>query len=75
VVDAVASLSSDSADGQVSLSSLGQYLKNARPDFSARASGHSGLLKLLKTYEQLNLTQKNGGYYVKLRPAPVLAAA
>jgi uncharacterized protein (TIGR00288 family) len=69
VVDAVNLLASDSADGQVSLSSLGQYLKRANPDFSPAAYGHSGLLNMLKTYDLLSLAQQDGGHYARLRVA------
>lgn len=67
VVDAVALLANDTADGQVHLGLLGQYLKRTDPGFSPAAYGHSGLLDMLKTYDLLTLKKAEGGNYtVKL---------
>lgn len=63
VVDAVALLAGASSDGQVHLSSLGQYLKRTDPGFSSAAYGFSGLLDMLKTYNRLVLTRAEGGHY------------
>lgn len=63
VVEAVALLADSSADGQVHLSALDQYLKRTDPGFSPAVFGFSGLVAMLKTYDLLVLTQADGGHY------------
>lgn len=63
VVDAVALLASSTAEGQVHLGPLGQYLKRTDPGFSPASYGHSGLLDMLKTYDLLVLKRAEGGHY------------
>lgn len=61
VVRAVAAMAADSAEGRVSLSALGNYLRRTDPSFSPDSFGYSGLLEMLKTYDLLRLTQETGG--------------
>lgn len=69
VVEAVSLLASASADGQVHLGGLGQYLKRTDPAFTPGAYGHSGLVEMLKTYDLLVLTRAEKGHYtVELAP-------
>ncbi|MFN3581117.1 MAG: NYN domain-containing protein [Pseudomonas sp.] len=64
VVEAVSLLASDSSEGKVGLSPLGQYLKRTDPAFSPKSYGHSGLLDMVKTYDLLELKQEAGGGWV-----------
>ena len=76
VVDAVALLAGPTADGQVHLSALGQYLKRTDPAFSPAVYGYSGLVDMLKTYNLLVLTKAEGGHYtVELAPADMTGVA
>lgn len=69
VVDAVALMASDSPEGKVHLSSLGQYLRRIDPGFSPDVYGFSGLLEMLRSYDWLVLSKEEGGHYtVKLAP-------
>ncbi|MBL0208785.1 MAG: NYN domain-containing protein [Propionivibrio sp.] len=63
VVEAVSLLASDTSEGKVGLSALGQYLKRTDPAFSPTTYGHSGLLDMLKTYDLLALKKAEGGHY------------
>lgn len=63
VVEAVSLLASDTSEGKVGLSVLGQYLKRTDPAFSPTTYGHSGLLDMLKTYDLLVLKKSEGGHY------------
>ncbi len=63
VADAVALLAGNTAEGQVHLGTLGQYLKRTDPGFSPANYGHSGLLDMLKTYDLLALKREQGGNY------------
>jgi uncharacterized protein (TIGR00288 family) len=73
VVDAVSLLTGATPDGQVHLSSLGQYLKRTDPAFSPAVYGYSGLVDMLKTYDLLMLTKAEGGHYtVQLAPSDIL---
>lgn len=63
VVEAVEMLSSDTPEGKVNLSALGQYLKRTDPGFSPASYGHSGLLDMINTYDLLKLTKEPGGHY------------
>lgn len=63
VVEAVALLSNSVPDGQVHVSSLGQYLKRTDPGFSPGAYDYSGLLDMLKAYNLLALKREHGGHY------------
>lgn len=63
VIDAVALLANSTADGLVTLSSLGNYLKRMDPGFSPNQYGHSGLLHMLQTYDRLELKRSEGGHY------------
>jgi uncharacterized protein (TIGR00288 family) len=76
VVDAVALLAGPTADGQVHLSALGQYLKRTDPAFSPAVYGYSGLVDMLKTYDLLMLTKAEGGHYtVELAPGDMTGVA
>lgn len=67
VVRAVAAMAADSAEGKVTLSALGNYLRRTDPGFSPDSYGYSGLLEMLKTYDLLQLIQEPGGHWaVKL---------
>ena len=63
VVEAVSLLASDTSEGKVGLSALGQYLKRTDPAFSPTIYGHSGLLDMLKTYDLLVLNRAENGHY------------
>lgn len=63
VVRAVAEMAADSAEGKVSLSALGNYLRRTDPGFSPDAHGYSGLLEMLRTYDLLQLAQEPGGHW------------
>ena len=63
VVEAVALMAGDTADGKVSVGGLGSYLKRADPSFSPKNYGHSGLLDMLKTYDLLKVQQEAGGHW------------
>lgn len=62
VVEAVALLASDTSEGKVHLSTLGQYLRRTNPEFSPAAFGYSGLLEMLKSYDLLSLKKEEGGH-------------
>ena len=67
VVRAVAEMTGDSAEGKVTLSGLGNYLRRTDPGFTPDAYGYSGLLEMLRTYDLLQLTQEPGNHWtVKL---------
>lgn len=63
VVRAVALLADDTAEGKVTLSGLGNYLRRTDPAFTPSAYGHSGLLDMLRTYDLLTLSQEPGGHW------------
>lgn len=67
VVKAVALLASDTPEGKVNLSALGNYLRRTDPGFTPDVYGYSGLLEMLRTYDLLQLTQEPGNHWtVKL---------
>lgn len=67
VVKAVALLASDTPEGKVTLSSLGNYLRRTDSGFTPDVYGYSGLLEMLRTYDLLQLTQEPGNHWtVKL---------
>ncbi len=69
VVEAVNMLAADTADGKVTVSALGSYLKRTDPAFSPKTYGHSGLLDMIKTYDLLLSQQESGGHWsVRLAP-------
>lgn len=63
VVDAVRMIAADTADGKVRVSAVGQYLKRSDPAFLPQGYGHSGLLKMLRTYDLLTVEQEPGGHW------------
>jgi uncharacterized protein (TIGR00288 family) len=70
VVEAVSLLASNTSDGRVQLSPLGNYLKHTDPAFSPKTYGHSGLLDMLRTYDLLETrTDANGHWTVGLASA------
>lgn len=76
VVSAVKLVAAESADGRVSVSALGSYLRRTDPSFSPQTYGHSGLVSMLKTYDLLDLRQEPGGHWsvaLALPPAEVTA--
>lgn len=72
VVRAVALLADDTAEGRVTLSGLGNYLRRTDPSFTPSSHGHSGLLDMLRTYDLLSLHQESGGHWtVQLNQARI----
>lgn len=63
VAEAVALLASDTPEGKVHLSTLGQYLRRTNPEFSPAGFGYTGLLEMLKAYDLLFLKKEEGGHY------------
>ncbi|WP_439671000.1 HTH OST-type domain-containing protein [Cupriavidus necator] len=63
VLEAITLLASNTSEGRVHLSALGQYLKRTDPSFSPASYGHSGLVDMLKTYDLLALKRETGGHY------------
>jgi uncharacterized protein (TIGR00288 family) len=69
VVDAVHMLAGDTAEGKVTVSALGSYLKRTDPAFSPQTYHHSGLLDMIKSYDLLELNKEAGGHWsVRLAP-------
>jgi len=68
VLNAVALLAADSAEGRVGLGALGQYLKRTDPAFSPKAYGHSTLSDMIRTYPDLSMVNENGGFWVSAKP-------
>jgi uncharacterized protein (TIGR00288 family) len=64
VVNAVALLAADAADGRVGLGALGQYLKRTDPGFSAKVYGHSTLSDMVRAYPELALVAEGGSFWV-----------
>ena len=58
VVAAVMRLAGETAEGRVNLGPLGQYLRQTDPMFSPRDFGHSGLLKMLRSYDRLAVAEE-----------------
>ncbi|MCC2974875.1 NYN domain-containing protein [Massilia sp. IC2-476] len=63
VVEAVTLLASDTPEGKVHLSTLGQYLRRTNPEFSPAAFGYSGLLEMIKSYDLIFPKKEDGGHY------------
>ncbi|MDR1423666.1 MAG: NYN domain-containing protein [Azoarcus sp.] len=61
VVKAVSQLVSDTSDGKIPLTTLGQYLKRTNPAFSPKNYSHSTLLKMIKTYDLLIVEENSSG--------------
>jgi uncharacterized protein (TIGR00288 family) len=70
VVSAVKLMAAESADGRVSVSALGSYLRRTDPSFSPQTHGHSGLVSMLKTYDLLDLRLEPGGHWSVALAAP-----
>ncbi len=69
IVEAVSMLAGDTAEGKVTVSALGSYLKRTDPAFSPQTYGHSGLLDMIKTYDLLVAQQEQGTHWsVRLAP-------
>lgn len=69
LINAVSLLAADTPDGRVGLGALGQYLKRTDPGFSPKASGHSTLSDMVRTYPDLLVTEGNGtGIWVSIKP-------
>lgn len=70
VTKAIALLSSETADSKVHLGQLGQYLKRTNPAFSPKTYGYTGLLELLRAYDQLVVHKEStGGWSVSTKNA------
>lgn len=72
-MDAIRLLASNTSEGRVHLSALGQYLKRTDSSFSPATYGHSGLVDMLKTYDLLALKRETGGHYTVGLQKPDLA--
>lgn len=68
LLSAVSLLTGDTSEGRVGLGALGQYLKRTDPAFSPKAFGHSGLLDMVRTYQDLVTVHEAGGYWVSVKP-------
>lgn len=77
LMNAVALLAADSAEGRVGLGALGQYLKRTDPGFSPKAYGHSTLSDMVRSYPDLVMVHENGGFWVspKAKAEPPEAVA
>lgn len=68
VINAVSLLAADTPDGRVGLGALGQYLKRTDPAFSPKTFGHSSLSDMVRTYPDLDMTERNGtGHWVSVK--------
>lgn len=63
LVNAVKLTAADTPDGRVHVGGLGSYLRRTDPGFSPQTYGYSGLVSMLKAYEQLNVRQEPGGHW------------
>jgi uncharacterized protein (TIGR00288 family) len=70
VINAVKLVAAESADGRVSVSVLGAYLRRTDPSFTPQTYGHSGLVNMLKTYDLLDLRLEPGGHWSVALAAP-----
>ncbi|MBB2915718.1 OST-HTH/LOTUS domain-containing protein [Cupriavidus alkaliphilus] len=68
MVNAISLLASNTSEGRVHLSALGQYLNSSPATY-----GHSGLVDMLKTYDLLALKRETGGHYTVGLQKPDLA--
>ena len=75
VVSAVKLTAAESADGRVSVSALGSYLRRTDPSFSPQTYGHSGLVNMLRTYDLLDLRQEPSGHWSVALGSPAVDAA
>lgn len=73
VMNAVALLAADSAEGRVGLGALGQYLKRTDPGFSPKVYGHSTLSDMVRSYPDLALVADGGSFWVSPRARPEAA--
>ena len=64
IVDAVTRLAGDSPRSKIGLCALGQELKRTRPEFKPGAYGHASLLKMIGSYDLLEITQEAGGLHM-----------
>ena len=67
LVDAVSLLAADGSENWVGLSALGSYMRRTDPGFSPQQFGHSGLLKMISTYPELDTRQNGGTHWVQLK--------
>lgn len=65
---AVSLLATDTAEGWVGLSALGQYMRRTDPGFSPQQFGHTRLLDMIKTYPDLVTRLDNGSHWVQPKP-------
>ena len=76
LLDAVALMAGNTADGKVHLGQLGQYMKRTNPSFTPKIYGHGTLSEMVRFYPELVLTQAQGSVsWVSLRPAAEPSAA
>ncbi|RVT91710.1 NYN domain-containing protein [Rhodovarius crocodyli] len=64
LLNAVTLLAGDSAEGTVTLSALGQYLKRTDPAFSPKTYGHSGLLDMVRSYDRIAVRRDSNGAWL-----------
>lgn len=60
LVEAVSQLASDTSEGKILLTTLGQYLRRTDPAFSPKNYNHSSLLKMVKAYDHLFMIEQEG---------------
>ena len=76
IIDAIIHLAQGTADGEVGLSALGNYLKETNHGFSSNKYGHASLSKMLQSYASLKTTMDaNGHWTVALIGKPPKSAA
>ncbi len=66
IIDAVRVLTGKSSERLVCLSALGQYLKQERPKFRAKAHGFPGLLDMVKACDMLTARKEGRRWFVGL---------
>lgn len=70
VTQAADQLVSNSPEGKITLSALGQYLKRTNPAFSPKNYGHSSLLNMIKNYSSLAVKVEEGVHLVQSSSKP-----
>jgi uncharacterized protein (TIGR00288 family) len=66
LVEAVSQLASDTSEEKILLTTLGQYLKRAYPEFSPKNYNHSSLLKMVRTYDLLIVEEEGTIHWISL---------
>ena len=63
MVEAVSLLTGGSAEGKTTIAAVGNYLKRTDPGFNPSLYGYSGLLEMMKTYDEFDLKMEPGGHW------------